>query len=68
MKADDPTEVGSIWTWCAIDADTKLVPTFKIGQRKQYVTVLHIPPAVSPLLAVRTAIMQEYLNAKPAQA
>jgi IS1 family transposase len=35
VKADDPAEVGSIWTWCAIDADTKLVPTFKIGQRSK---------------------------------
>jgi hypothetical protein len=42
--------------------------TYTDEKGKQYVTVLHIPPAVSPLLAVRTAIMQEYLNAKPAQA
>ena len=26
-------EVGSVWTWCAIDADTKLVPAFKVGDR-----------------------------------
>jgi IS1 family transposase len=25
--------VGSVWTFCAIDADTKLVPTFKVGNR-----------------------------------
>jgi IS1 family transposase len=25
--------VGSVWTFCAIDADTKLVPAFKVGQR-----------------------------------
>lgn len=24
---------GSVWTFCAIDADTKLVPAFKVGQR-----------------------------------
>ena len=35
---------------------------------KRYVTVLHIPPAVSPLLAVRTALLQEYRDAHPAQA
>lgn len=29
---DDP-QVGNVWTWCAIDADTKLVPTFKVGDR-----------------------------------
>jgi IS1 family transposase len=26
-------EVGDIWTWTAIDADTKLVPTFFVGDR-----------------------------------
>jgi len=25
--------VGSVWTWVAIDADTKLVPTFHVGVR-----------------------------------
>jgi IS1 family transposase len=25
--------VGSVWTWVAIDADTKLVPTFHVGTR-----------------------------------
>jgi IS1 family transposase len=25
--------VGSVWTWTAIDADTKLVPTFHVGTR-----------------------------------
>jgi IS1 family transposase len=25
--------VGSVWTWIAIDADTKLVPTFHVGTR-----------------------------------
>ncbi len=27
------TGVGSVWTFCAIDADTKLVPAFKVGNR-----------------------------------
>ncbi len=27
------TGVGSVWTWCAIDADTKLVPSFRTGER-----------------------------------
>src|SRR5271156_2587070 len=29
---DDPT-LGSVWTFCAIDADTKLVPAFRVGHR-----------------------------------
>lgn len=30
-EGDD--NVGSAWTFCAIDADTKLVPAFKVGKR-----------------------------------
>jgi len=32
VKAEDEA-VGSVWTFCAIDADTKLVPAFKVGDR-----------------------------------
>lgn len=30
---DDSPEFGDVWTFCAIDAETKLVPTFKCGKR-----------------------------------
>lgn len=30
---DDSPEVGDVWTFCAIDSDTKLVPSFKVGKR-----------------------------------
>lgn len=29
---DDPTK-GDVWTFCAIDAKTKLIPAFKVGKR-----------------------------------
>lgn len=29
---DDP-QLGDVWTFCAIDAETKLVPSFKVGKR-----------------------------------
>ena len=32
------------------------------------VTVLHVPPVVSPITAVRAFILQEFRNASPAQA
>jgi IS1 family transposase len=28
-----PTDAGDIWTWVAIDADTKLVPSWRVGDR-----------------------------------
>lgn len=30
---DDNPELGDVWTFCAIDSETKLVPSFKCGKR-----------------------------------
>ena len=30
---DNLSEVGDFWTWVALDAETKLVPTFRVGKR-----------------------------------
>jgi IS1 family transposase len=32
-ETDDPRQVGDAWTFCAVDADTKLVPSYKVGKR-----------------------------------
>lgn len=32
-ETDDPRQVGDVWTFCAIDADSKLVPSYKVGKR-----------------------------------
>ncbi|MBA3713060.1 MAG: IS1 family transposase [Pyrinomonadaceae bacterium] len=32
-ETDDPRQVGDAWTFCAIDADSKLVPCYKVGKR-----------------------------------
>src|ERR1051325_9448715 len=32
LPEDDPTK-GDVWTFCAIDAETKIVPAFKVGKR-----------------------------------
>src|SRR6266480_1351723 len=33
MREDDSPELGDVWTFCAIDSDTKIVPSFKCGKR-----------------------------------
>src|SRR6267142_2593093 len=33
LKVDDDPTKGDVWTFCAIDAETKLVPAFKVGKR-----------------------------------
>lgn len=30
---EDSIELGDVWTFCAIDAETKIVPSFKVGKR-----------------------------------
>jgi IS1 family transposase len=32
-KRDNPNRVGDMWTFVALDADTKLIPTFRVGKR-----------------------------------
>ena len=71
---DDP-QFGNVWTFCAIDADTKLVPAFHVASDRseaaatafvteRHVTVLHIPPVVSPQTAVRAVIIQDFQDDK----
>jgi IS1 family transposase len=33
VRPDDDPQYGDVWTFCAIDSDTKLVPSFKVGKR-----------------------------------
>ncbi len=33
VSVEDSERTGDVWTFCAIDADTKLVPAFKVGKR-----------------------------------
>jgi IS1 family transposase len=33
VEPSDSPEYGDVWTFCAIDADTKLVPAFRVGKR-----------------------------------
>lgn len=35
VKPDDDASMGDVWTWLAIDAKTKLVPTFHVGKRTE---------------------------------
>jgi IS1 family transposase len=37
-RTDDPRFMGDVWTFVAIDADTKLVPCYAVGKRDAYTT------------------------------
>lgn len=38
MQPDDSAALGSVWTFVAIDPETKVVPTFTVGKRDQATT------------------------------
>ncbi len=54
--------VGSVWTFCAIDAETKLVPAFKVGNRDA-ATAKAFVQDVAERMAYRVQISTDGLNA-----
>jgi len=54
--------VGSVWTFCAIDAETKLVPAFKVGNR-DVATATAFVQDVADRMAYRVQISTDGLNA-----
>ena len=48
-ETDDPNRLGSVWTFCAIDSDSKIVPSFKVGRRDSQTTNAFIDDLASRL-------------------
>lgn len=48
-KESDPQEFGEMWTFLAIDPDTKLIPSFVIGKRTRYNTKVFMDDLASRL-------------------
>jgi IS1 family transposase len=59
---DTDRQKGDAWTFVAIDADTKLVPTFHIGKRDAYNTLCFVEDLASRL-AGRVQITTDAMNA-----
>lgn len=53
---------GDIWTWVALDSETKLVPTFAVGDRSQYMANTFIEDLASRL-SHRVQISSDALRA-----
>jgi len=47
VKEDDGKSIGDVWTWCAIDADTKLVPAFMVADRSQFAAYAFVADVAS---------------------
>jgi IS1 family transposase len=59
---DDAPEIGDAWTFCAIDPDTKLVPSFKVGKRDT-ITANAFVKDVASRLTNRVQISSDALRA-----
>jgi IS1 family transposase len=59
--ADNP-DCGDVWTFCAIDSDTKLVPSFKVGKRDS-ATANAFVGDVASRLKNRVQVSTDSLNA-----
>jgi IS1 family transposase len=61
LRDTDNPRLGDVWTFCAIDSDTKLVPSFKVGKRTSETTNLFIED-LSNRLANRVQLSSDALN------
>jgi transposase-like protein/IS1 family transposase len=61
VRSGDPEEFGSQWVFVAIDAETKLIPVFHVGQRLQHDTTLFMWDLYSRVEG-RTQITTDGLN------
>jgi IS1 family transposase len=62
LREGDDAQLGNVWTFCAIDAETKLVPAFRVGQRDA-VTANAFVRDVADRMAYRVQISTDGLNA-----
>jgi IS1 family transposase len=47
VRPDDDPQYGDVWTFCAIDAETKLVPSFRCGKRDLKTAVAFVSDVAS---------------------
>jgi IS1 family transposase len=63
---DDDPEMGDVWTYCAIDSETKLVPAFKVGKRNLTTTTEFVHDVASRMrnrVQISTDALRGYAEA-----
>jgi IS1 family transposase len=66
VTIDDSPEYGDVWTYCAIDSETKLVPSFKCGKRTHELTTeftMDVASRMRHKVQVSTDAMHSYIGA-----
>lgn len=66
VTVDDSPEMGDVWTYCAVDAETKLVPAFAVGKRDRATTVAFVQDVASRMrnrVQISTDALRHYVTA-----
>ena len=66
VKPEDDPQMGDVWTFCAIDSETKLVPAFRVGKRNGKTANAFLADIASRMknrLQISTDGLKEYLEA-----
>jgi IS1 family transposase len=63
LRPGDDPQLGNVWTFCAIDADTKLVPTFRVGSDRDAQTATAFMLDVADRMKNRVQISTDGLSA-----
>jgi IS1 family transposase len=67
LRPGDDPQFGNVWTFCAIDADTKLVPAFRVGADRGVETatafVLDVADRMKNRVQISTDGLKSYVNA-----
>jgi IS1 family transposase len=63
VRPDDDPQFGNVWTYCAIDADTKLVPTFRVAKDRDVKTTTAFMLDVADRMKNRVQISTDGLAA-----
>ena len=66
VKIDDDPEMGDVWTYCAIDPETKLVPAFRCGKRNHETTTTFVQDVASRMrnrVQISTDALRGYVEA-----
>lgn len=66
VSVDDDPQLGDVWTFCAVDAETKLVPAFKVGKRDRVTAnafVLDVAGRLKNRVQISTDALRAYVEA-----
>lgn len=65
VKEDDDPTLGDVWTFCAIDAETKIVPAFRVSSKRDAENTNAFVRDLASRLNNRVQISTDAMNAYP---